>query len=235
MDYFERVLVGEEVQQAVRLIRETAGARLRRLSDMEPVERYLRVLLFTSQNHFFDLKSAMRGYLHVDDKGSRLEFDDQSLPELEQALAGLHFLLEQKARLFRFGGGHDYANEILRNSLSAVFGDMGDSEPHLVQPLDPEASGAGAPLTFAERDQIAEAVNSLLSELDRGGAIDIVDAQEMDDVQGSFRWRPNAALAFAPSPQLESHEEVLIEQLHRVADPGTARCSWPTVERCAPR
>ncbi len=219
LDYFAAVLQeSDEARKAIQLIRDTTTARMRPWREMEPVERLLRVMLFNAQNHLFDLKSEMRRYVRVDDAGSRLEFDDESFPPQEQALAGFHFLLEQKARLFRFPGGRDYANELLRNSLASVFADMGDDAAHPVQALYTEAIGAGSPLTLAERDQIGQAVNSLLADLERGGAIDIdTPTGTAGEEAGSFYWRKNAVLAFSPSPKLEDHEEELLEKLARAS------------------
>ncbi|MGO9903713.1 MAG: hypothetical protein ACLP0J_29525 [Solirubrobacteraceae bacterium] len=128
-------------------MRETLDKRGPLFDNMSMTERFLRVLLFASQNHFFDLKNQMRRYLHVDEGGSRLEFDAQSLPEEEQRLAAFQFLLEQKTRLFRFSGGRDYANEILRDCLSGVFVDLGTDTPRLVNELYPENHGTGVQLT----------------------------------------------------------------------------------------
>ena len=159
------------------------------MSEMTPVERCLRVLLFQSQNHLFDLKNEMRRFLSVDEAGSRLVFDDGSMPEQEQAVAALQFVLEQKALLYRFGGGRDYANEVLRNCLSDVFAEIGSDEVWRVGEVPDD-------LRAAERTRIGEAVGSLLADLERGGAI-----ERRED---AFVWRP--VLAFSPAPVLEPHE-----------------------------
>ncbi len=196
--YFRAVLVGDEAHMAVEHIGATRQARTLPLSEMTPVERCLRVLLFQSQNHPFDLKNEMRRFLSVDEAGSRLVFDKGSMPEQEQAVAALQFVLEQKALLYRFGGGRDYANEVLRNCLSDGFTEIGSDEVWRVAEVPDD-------LRAAERTRIGEAVGSLLADLERGGAI-----ERRED---AFAWRP--VLAFTPAPVLEPHEEALKAQIER--------------------
>jgi hypothetical protein len=196
--YFRAVLVGDEAHLAVEHIGATRQARTLPLSEMTPVERCLRVLLFQSQNHLFDLKNEMRRFLSVDEAGSRLVFDKGSMPEQEQAVAALQFVLEQKALLYRFGGGRDYANEVLRNCLSDVFTEIGSDEVWRVAEVPDD-------LRAAERTRIGEAVGSLLADLERGGAI-----ERRED---AYVWRP--VLAFTPAPVLEPHEEALKAQIER--------------------
>ncbi len=198
--YFRAVL-GEEAQPAVEQIASTRQVRSLALSEMTEIERFLRVLLFWSQNHLFDLKNEMRRYVRVDDSGSRLAFDADSLPPQEQAVAALQFLLEQKAQLYRFGGGRDYENEVLRNCLSGVFWNLGGEEPQPLAGIYPTA----AELKVTEHARVVEAVDSLLGDLARGGAIE----RRSDD----FSWRPNAAVAFTPAPRLETHEQALKDQV----------------------
>src|SRR5262249_9112420 len=134
--YFRAVLVG--VDETVDRIAGTRSVRSLPLADMDVLERFLRALLFWSQNHVFDLKNEMRRYVRVDEFGvSRLEFDDASFPAHEQAVAALHFVLEQKARLYRFGGGRDYANEVLRDCLSSAFANLGGDAPQAVAEIHP--------------------------------------------------------------------------------------------------
>jgi hypothetical protein len=198
--YFFEVLVGSDARAAVEHIRTTRSERTLPLSEMTPIERCLRVMLFQSQNHLFDLKNEMRRFLSVDDSGSRLVFDENSMPEQEQAVAALQFVLEQKAALYRFGGGRDYANEVLRNCLSEVFAELGSDEPWRVGEVPGD-------LRAAERSRIAEAVASLIGDLERGGAIE----RRGED----YVWQP--VLAFEPSPMLETHEQELKAELERSA------------------
>jgi hypothetical protein len=217
LDYFDAVLGADpEARRAVEHIRATGTIRYRPAGDMSPAERFLRVLLFASQNHLFDLKNEMRRYVRVDASGSRLEFDEASFPAHEQALAAFHFLLEQKAGLYHFGGGRDYANEILRNCLSSVFADLGGDAVQHTDALYPRPGGLGAQLRLAERQRIAEAVDSLLADLERGRAIEpVVETSETGERRAAWRWRADAAVGFTPVPKLETHEQALVDQLER--------------------
>jgi TPR repeat protein len=219
LDYFAAVLSrNPEGVEAIEHIRATSEVRYRPAGDMTPTERFLRVLLFASQNHLFDLKNEMRRYVRVGGTGSRLEFDDASFPAHEQALAGFHFLLEQKADLYHFGGGRDYANEILRNCLSSVFADLGGDAVQYTDVLYPRPGGLGAQLRLAERQRIAEAVDSLLADLERGRAVEpVVETAETGERRAAWRWRSDAAVGFAPVPKLETHEQALVDQLERAA------------------
>jgi hypothetical protein len=190
--YFRAVLIGDEAREAVDHIAATRQARTLPLAEMTPIERCLRVMLFASENHLFDLKNEMRRFLVVDDSGSRLVFDDVSMPDQEQAVAALQFVLEQKARSYRFGGGRDYANEVLRNSLADVFTYLDSDEPWTVTEVPDD-------LRAAERTRVVEAVASLVADLERGGGI-----ERRDD---GHVWR--SVLAFAPAVELEPHEEAL--------------------------
>jgi len=210
LDYFTRVLAGPlpDVQVALDEIRASQASRARPLEAMSPIERFLRVLLFVSQNHLFDLKDEMRGYLHTGEDGSRLEFGGDAFPE---GLAAFHFLLEQKMRLFGFGASRQYTGEVLRNSLSAVFAELGTSAVQSVEDLTADQE---AGLDWAERKRIRDAVYSLLDDLARGGAISI-DAVAGSGEGTSFVWRPSAEVVFSPAPQLEAHEKAFVEQLER--------------------
>ena len=213
--YFFAVLVGSDARAAVDHIRTTRSERTLPLGEMTPIERCLRVMLFQSQNHLFDLKNEMRRFLSVDDSGSRLVFDENSMPEQEQAVAALQFVLEQKALQYRFGGGRDYANEVLRNCLSDVFAEVGSDEVW-------RASEVPGDLRAAERARIDEAVGSLIADLERGGAI-----ERRDD---GWVWRP--VLAFAPAATLTPHEEALktrIEQAMRICEQFRAGAPLGTV------
>jgi hypothetical protein len=216
LDYFEAVIDDDDARRSVAQIRETQDARSRAATDMSTVECFLRALLFSSQNHLFDLKSEMRRYVRVAADGrAHLEFDDRSFPQRERDLAAFHFLLEQKLKLYWFGGGRDYANEILRNCLSSVFADIGADEPQrlaALYPTDTEQSN----LRREDRGSIAEAIDSLTDELERGGAIEtLTTPNDPTEAGASFRWRDNPVSSFRPSPKLESHEETLREQLER--------------------
>jgi hypothetical protein len=214
--YFEKVIDDDEARAAAATIRGTQDDRSRAVTRMSSVECFLRLLLFSAQNHLFDLKNEMRRYVRVDDDGkAHLEFDEQSFPPREQGLAAFHFLLEQKLKLYRFGGGRDYANEILRNCLSSVFVDIGAEEPQRLAALYPTPTEQSN-LRREDRGFIAKAIDSLTDELERGGAIEtLTTTNDPADAGASFRWRDNPVSSFSPSPQLESHEETLKHQLER--------------------
>lgn len=205
LDYFDRVL--PTAGESIKTIRETQGARVRRVSAMSAEERFLRRLLFAAQNHLFDLKAEMRGYVRVGGDGSRLEFDETSVTAADDGVAVCQFLLEQKARLYRFDGGRDYANETLRNCLARVFADFGGEGEYAVAALYPEPTGSE--ITRTERHRIVAAIDSLLGELERGYAI--------ESGGGTFHWRENAAANFVPAPELEPNEKALEQQLERAA------------------
>ena len=212
--FFRDVLRSDDARAAIDTIDATQGARIRRVGSMEPIEKFLRGLLFSSQNHLFDLKSEMRGYVRVDeDGGSRLEFDETALTAEEEGIAALHFLIEQKARLYRFDGGRDYANEVLRDSLSRAVADLGGSDAHDVTSLYPASFGPGSQVSRSERDRIVRAVDSLLAELERGNGID--RQRVTPNAPATFRWRDNAAANFAPVAELEPGERALVTQYER--------------------
>lgn len=214
--YFFAVLTDEATRAAIAQIRDTVDVRLRVVEEMTLQERFLRVLLFRAQNHLFDLKNEMRGYVVVDEDGSRLVYDENTLTAQEQALAGLQFLIEQKGWVYRFRGGRDYANEILRNCLFAVCADIDTDHSQPIEEILPKPSELGVQLRSAERLQIADAVESLISDLSRGGAIDVdVPTQSATSEARSFRWRPKALTVFRPTPELEDHETRLQERLER--------------------
>lgn len=211
LDYLQRILPDEAAQSAVAAIRDAADDRSRALDAMDPVERFLRVVLFTSQNHLFDLKNELRRYVRMTSRDSRLEFDDRSFPPRDHGLAVCHFLLEQKIKLYTFSGGRDYANEVVRECLSAALADT--DERRLVTELYP-SGGELANLRRDDRRFIVEAIDSLLGDLARGRAIELVRSPS-DEGSPLIGWRENAVSSFSLSPRLEAHEEALREALQR--------------------
>jgi hypothetical protein len=207
--YLDAVIA--EAGRAVEAITASEDERLRAVADMVPHEAFLRFLLLSSDNHLFDLKNEMRRFVSVN--GDRLELvvDQRSFTPQEARLAAFHFLLEQKLRLFRTAG-RDYANEVLRDSLSAVFNRMGSDELHEVAELLPKPGDGGlaSQLRASDRNAIERGLESLLSALSSGGAI-------KRESQGAFSWVEDAAIRFAPVAELEEHEEHLREDLQRTA------------------
>ena len=205
----------------IEVIVKSQGDRVRGLEDMSLLEQTIRALLFRSQGHFFDLKNQMRQFVRVDGTGSWLESDEGMMPKSERAVAAFQFLVEQKMRSYRFGGGNDYANEELRNYLFAVFEALGSSEPqqiaHFHPCLDPQADA----LTLNECRRVVEAVGSLIEELERGGAIKRFPSDpsttENGQANDTFIWKDHAALRFEPVARVEPHEEALFADLSRIA------------------
>jgi hypothetical protein len=205
----------------VEIILKSQGNRVRGLDEMPPLEHVVRTLLFRSQDHFFDLKNEMRQFVSVDSTGSWLESNDDLMSKSDRALAAFQFLVEQKMRSYRFGGRNDYANEELRNYLFAVFTGLGSSEQQQIGSFYPGLGPEGDPLSLGERLRIIEAVNSLVEDLQRGGAINWVSSDAgtaMNEPRGDlFLWKDQAAVSFEPVAHLEPHEQALFDDLSRMA------------------
>ena len=205
----------------IEVIEEVQGNRVRGLEEMSPLEQVIRTFLFRSQDHFFDLKNEMRQFVRVGPTESWLESDEGMMPKSERALAALQFLVEQKMLTYRFRGGNDYANEELRNCLFAVFEALGSSEPQQIARFHPSLDPEGDPLTLSERRRIIEAVDSLIEDLERGGAITRLPSDpgtvEKGQVEERFLWKDQAAVSFKPVARVEPHEQALFDDLSRFA------------------
>ncbi len=221
LQYLMAAFSQHEDSSRVEVIVKSQGNRVRRFEDMSPLEQVIRVLLFRSQDHFFDLKRQMRQFVRVGPAESWLESSEDMMPKSERALAAFQFLVEQKMLSYRFGGGNDYANEELRNCLFAVFEALGSSEPQQIMWFYPSLNSEGDPLPLSERRRIIEAVNSLIEELERGGAINRLSPEPGTVANGKleerFLWRDQAAVSFAPVARLEPHEQALFDDLSRLA------------------
>jgi TPR repeat protein len=208
-----------EVEAVIRS--QSDRVRVRRLESMLPLEQVLRVLLFRSHGHFFDLKNEMRQFVHVAGTESWLEVDKGSMPKSERALAGFHFLVEQKMLSYRFSGGRDYADEALRSCLFAVFEALGSAEPQEIVRFYPSLGSDGDQLTLSEYRRIVEAVDSLVDDLERGKAITRLAPDMTEDQHAQapkrFIWRDDAAVRFEPVARLEPHELTLLNDLSRIA------------------
>ena len=217
LQYLEKIIVGGDAEAGIKAIRESQGDRLRTLDTMTPLEQCLRVLLFRSQDHFFDLKNALGQFVQIEGEGARLSFDNSVLARSDLGLAAFHFLIEQKILAYYFGGGRDYANEALRSSLFAVFDTLGSDQRRPTSSLYPAEGSEGERLQLGERRRIQEAVDSLLGDLQRGGSIEMY---AIDDP--GFAWSDkDPALVFAPTARLAPHEETLVSTLSRIA--GTTK------------
>lgn len=209
LDYLCQIAADPAEQEAIKAIAAANGDRVRDLDSMDLRERLIRVLLFRAEDHIFDLKNAIRGYVNVVDGQSILECDEESLPLHEQALAAFQFLVERKARSFSFRGGRDYANEVLRNCLFAVFDDMDPAQERELADFSPLQGPGGDQLGPAEERQVTDAVASLIEDLERGRAL------ERDPPR--FTWNENAAVRFKPIAELDPHEESLAQALENSA------------------
>jgi hypothetical protein len=240
LEYLKAIMASKTARRKIDAIAQAQLSRVRAWESMSALEQVLRVLLFRSQDHFFDLKNELRQYVRVTPDGSWLECDETSMPRSDRALAAFHFLVEQKARSNYFGGARDYANEALKSYLFAVFEGLGSTEeqavtafyprqdnPHLDRQGDqPSRSERGRvvkasdQLSLSERDRIVEAVDSLVEELERGGAIQMVPLTPSaePDSEARFVWKSDAAERFQPVAKLEEWEQTLRQQLTRMAD-----------------
>ena len=172
LSYLREIFVADQAVAEVDLIARFSESRSRPIADMSPLEKCLRVLLFRSQGHFFDLKNQLRQFVRVDGEQATLEFDDALMSQSEQALAAFQFLVEQKMHTYRFGGGRDYANEALRSCLFAVFDQMGSQQGRDIGSLYPAEGYIGERLSLSERSRIIEALDTLVEDLERGKSLE---------------------------------------------------------------
>ena len=114
----------------------------------------MRLLLYRSQYHFFDLKTVMRQYVQDDAGRAYLRTDDTTVPRSDRALASFHFLIEQKMRNHCFVG-RDYANESLQNCIFSVFDDLYSLEPQQVSGSTRAKSTAPSNQVNAPRNQFS--------------------------------------------------------------------------------
>jgi hypothetical protein len=217
LQYLSKIIVGADAHAGIDAIGRSKGDRLRTLDTMTPLEQCLRVLLFRSQDHFFDLKNALAQFVQIEGEGAKLRFDDSVLARSDLGQAAFHFLIEQKILAYYFGGGRDYANEALRSSLFAVFDTVGSDELRPTATVYPADGTRGERLQLSERRRIQEAVDSLLGDLQRGGSIEMHAGAEP-----GFTWSDkDPALVFAPTARLAPHEQALVDTLSRIA--GTTK------------
>jgi hypothetical protein len=196
-----------------------------RIDEIDPLGRFIRLVLFNAANHLFDLKNELRRFarseeVQVNGQTSRVSsflIDDQTLP-LEEAASGVfQDLIVEKSRSFEIKGGRTYANEALADSLYAVFNELGSNQPQKIDSFLPisnsdsdEALLLDEQLDLGEAARVREAVNSLIDDLERGRAL-----QSRDTTANTFTWREDAARAFRYVRQLQKHEESLIADMQR--------------------
>ena len=223
LDYLCRIFTSEPAIADVVAIARSSADRSRPLVEMSSLERCLRVLLFRSQDHFFDLKNQLRRFVQVDGKEATLRFDSSVVPQNEEALAAFQFLVEQKIHTYHFGGGRDYANEALRSCLFAVFDQFGTQIPREVETLYPAEGYIGERLSLSERSRIIDAIDTLVEDLERGKSL-----ERHFDERWKFIWsKSDPALVFAPVVRLQPHEEALVSELSRM---GATAGSWAGAE-----
>ena len=214
-----REILAESAIADVDAISMSSRYRARAISDMTPLEKCLRVLLFRAQDHFFDLKSQLREFIQIRENDATLEFNESVMSESDQALAAFQFLVEQKMHAYHFGGGRDYANEALRSCLFSVFSQLGTQEPRDMEALYPAEGYIGERLSTSERSRIIEALGTLTEDLERGKSLE----RYVDGVW-KFKWNgTDPGVHFSPVIRLEPHEQSLVSELSRMsatAQPG---------------
>ena len=185
--------------------------RVRRLEEMKPLEQFVRLLLYRSQYHFFDLKTVMRQYVQDDAGRAYLRTDDTTVPRSDRALASFHFLIEQKMRNHCFVG-RDYANESLQNCIFSVFDDLYSLEPQQVSRFYPsEVDGALEPgqrpaadqLDLSQRQAIEKAIDELVDDLALGQAAEVFTSGQPGAM---LTWRKDAPLRFRAVARLTDYE-----------------------------
>ncbi|MBW2443513.1 MAG: SEL1-like repeat protein [Deltaproteobacteria bacterium] len=212
--YLAAVAAEEKDRKAIEAIREADRLRVRQLEDMDLLERFIRVLLFRSQDHLFDLKNEMRRYVRVENGVSILYCDPESLSKNEQGLAAFQFLVEQKTRRYAFGSGQDYANEVLRGFLYAVFRDLGSTAPMTIADFLHRDGSQGDGLDLGQNKEVKVAVDTLIDDLARGGAIKYLP----DHINKKFTWEADASITFRAVRRLESYEQDLATWLEQSAN-----------------
>jgi hypothetical protein len=216
----------EKDRQAIEAVAQTLG-KPGRIDEIDQLGRFIRVVLFNASNHLFDLKNQLRRYVRTEEQQvngqttrvSSFLIDEQTLPPEEGALAVFHDLIMEKTRSFEIKGGRTYANETLADSLNAVFNELGSNQAQKIDsflPISNPESNDGLlldeQLDLSEAARVREAVDSLISDLERGLAL-----QGRDRKANTFTWRDNAARTFRYSRTLQKHEESLIAELQRHA------------------
>jgi KaiC/GvpD/RAD55 family RecA-like ATPase len=200
--------------------------RVRPLEEMKPVEQFVRLLLYRSQYHFFDLKTVMRQYVQDVDGRAYLRADDTTMPQSDRALASFHFLIEQKMRNHGFVG-RDYANESLQNCIFSIFEDLYSSEPQQVSrfypreaddDLEPDQRRTVDHLDLSQRQAIEKAVDELVEDLALGQAAEVVAAGRSG---GVLTWRKDAPLRFRAVARLTDYEgeaQLQVKRMVRVTE-----------------
>lgn len=195
--------------------------RVRRLEEMNPVEQFVRLLLYRSQYHFFDLKTVMRQYVQDEVGRAYLRADDTTVPRSDRALASFHFLIEQKMRNHGFVG-RDYANESLQNSIFSVFDDLYSSESQQVSRFYPREADDGLEsdqrravdhLDLSQRQAIEKAVDELVDDLALGQAAKVIAP---GGPGAELTWRKDAPLRFRAVARLTDYEREAQLQVKRM-------------------
>jgi hypothetical protein len=195
--------------------------RVRRLEEMKPLEQFVRLLLYRSQYHFFDLKTMMRQYVQDEAGRAYLRADDTTVPRSDRALASFHFLIEQKMRNHGFVG-RDYANESLQNCIFSVFDDLYSSESQQVSQFYPREADddlesdqrrAVDHLDLSQRQAIEKAVDELVDDLALGQAAEVVTPGRPGAM---LTWRKDAPLRFRVVARLTDYEREAQLQVKRM-------------------
>jgi hypothetical protein len=231
LKFIAAIALDEKDRQAIEAVGQTLG-KPGRIDEVDQLGRFIRVVLFNASNHLFDLKNQLRRYVRTEEQQvngqtarvSSFLIDEQTLPAEEAALAVFQDLIIEKTRSFEIKGGRTYANETLADSLNAVFNELGSNQPQKIDSFLPssnsdsnEALLLDEQLDLSEAARVREAVRSLISDLERGLAL-----QGRDRPANTFTWRDDAARAFRYVRRLQKHEESLIAELQRHASLANA-------------
>ncbi|HEX6044494.1 MAG TPA: P-loop NTPase fold protein [Pyrinomonadaceae bacterium] len=224
LEFIEAIAEESNAKGDIRAVTNTLG-KPSRMDDIDHLGRFIRLVLFNAANHLFDLKNELRRFarseeVHVDGTTTRVSsflIDEQTLPPEEAASAVFQDLIVEKTRSFEIKGGRTYANEVLADSLYAVFNELGSSQPQKIDSFLPITNSDSAEallldeqLDLNEAARVREAVHSLIDDLERGRAL-----QSRDTTANTFTWRDDAARAFRYVRQLQKHEESLIAEMER--------------------
>jgi hypothetical protein len=248
LNFIEAIALDPADCKAIRDVMETLG-KPSQIANVDPLGRFVRVVLFNAANHMFDLKNELRRFArneeHVVGGGklnrvSSFVIDDRTLPEEQQALAVFMDLIVEKFRSFEIKGGRAYANETLADSLFAVFNELGSNQPQKIDSFLPATYQAtivdGNAADKNTTDVHAKEPLLLDEQLDLSEAARVREAvhsligdlergralQSRDTTANTFTWRDDAARAFRYVRQLQKHEENLIGELQRYSSLANA-------------
>ena len=175
--------------------------RVRRLEEMKPLEQFVRLLLYRSQYHFFDLKTVMRQYVQDDAGRVYLRANDTTVPRSDRALASFRFPDRAKACVITASSVVTTRMKACRTvcSLSSMTctrpsrsrcRDSTRAKPTTT--LEPDQRRAVDHLDLYQRQAIEKAVDELVDDLALGQAAEVVASGQPGAV---LTWRKERAAA----------------------------------------